>query len=585
MTTFSEKALSVERPASFLANVILPRNQRYYPSPVDWREEILYFLLVDRFSDGRENSRPRLDRTRLSAARQALPSGDPFRWDLWAASGAERFQGGTLKGVHSKLGYLKALGVSALWISPVCKQKIQPDTCHGYEVQDCLEVDPHFGTPKDLCELIAAAHEQGLRVILDIIFRRSSARLENPAVLKELCGCCQYWMAFSDGDGFRIDGLEHIGLEQARNFCGAIKEFAANLGKTNFLLLAEIAGNDFAQDRYLNVLGRNLDAAIDLGQMRLSLNRVAKGLACPGEYFDGFKPGLAEMGSHRNLGNRHVSIVDDHDHAMGDKIRFSSEAASEKQIAAAAALQLLSLGIPCLYYGTEQALSGPEADERKWLPQWKTSNRYLREAMFGPQHPLHEGEAGLAESIARSDPTLPGFGPFGTTGHHCFDQDHPAFRRIAALCALRRCQPALSHGRQYLRPVSFLGRPFDYCGPGEIIAWSRILDITEILCVLNPHGTDARGADIIVDATLNSRPISLFTVIGNTAQAGCENPFGGSYPKGTRVPVLRTSSGAAYIEIRDLGPSETLVLCNHPERVEGDILPSDKMKGSPHHAT
>ena len=48
--------------------------------------------------------------------------------------------------------------------------------------------------------------------------------------------------------------------------------------------------------------------------------------------------------------------------------------------------------------------------------------------------------------------------------------------------------------------ISFLGRPFDVYGPGEIMAWSRILDDEEALCVLNAHGTDERGADVLVDA-------------------------------------------------------------------------------------
>jgi hypothetical protein len=79
----------------------------------------------------------------------------------------------------------------------------------------------------------------------------------------------------------------------------------------------------------------------------------------PAAYFAGFKPGNAVMGSHRALGSRHVSVLDDHDHVFGEKIRFSSEAASDRQVTAAAALQLFALGIPCLYYGTEHALGGP----------------------------------------------------------------------------------------------------------------------------------------------------------------------------------------------------------------------------------
>ena len=116
------------------------------------------------------------------------------------------------------------------------------------------------------------------------------------------------------------------------------------------------------------MLQRNLDAALDIGGMRLTLNRVAQGLAHPAAYFSGFDPGDAEMGSHRNLGDRHVSILDDHDHVFGEKLRFSSNAPSEHadhQVVAGVALQLFTLGIPCVYYGTEQAFADPETSERQ----------------------------------------------------------------------------------------------------------------------------------------------------------------------------------------------------------------------------
>jgi hypothetical protein len=396
-------------------------------------------------------------------------------------------------------------------------------------------------------------------------------RLSVPGLLTDLARCYKYWIALTDCDGFRIDTLKHVSLEEARNFCGTVKEFANNLGKSDFFLVGEIAGGDFTQDHYLDVLDRNLNAALDIGEMRLALNGVAKGLLHPEAYFSGFDPGDARMGSHRNLGDRHVSILDDHDHVFGEKIRFSSEASSDHQVIAGVALQLLTLGIPCIYYGTEQALAGPEPSERKWLPDWKGSDRYLREAMFGPEHPRQPGRDGLPAPPADLDPTLPGFGPFGTAGHHCFDEDHPAYVRLAALTALRRDYPILRYGRQYLRPISFLGLPFGVYGPGEIIAWSRILDDEEMVCILDAHGTDSRGADVLVDASLNP-PGSEMTVVLNTAQAINPRAYTGTHPVGSSLPVHRTADGQAYVEIRDVRPSEVVVLTNHPERDEGEIL-------------
>ena len=327
-----------------------------------------------------------------------------------------------------------------------------------------------------------------------------------------------------------------------------------------------MAGGDYAQDRYLDVLARNLNAALDIGEMRLDLNGVAKGLKHPGDYFNGFNAGDAEMGSHRNLGERHVSVLDDHDHVFGEKIRFSSEAASDHQVVAGVALQLFSLGIPCIYYGTEQAFAGPEPSERRWLPSWKGgehADRYLREAMFGPEHPRRAGRPGLAGPPDGLDSNLPGFGPFGTAGRHCFDAQHPTFLRIAAMTALRKAFPVLRYGRQYARPIAFLGRPFALYGPGEIVAWSRILDDEEALCVLNGHGLDSRGADVVVDATLNAAGSSL-TVVLNTAQAAHPAGYSGPYPVGSAAPVKRAPDGTAYVEIRDWPASEVLVLVNHP---------------------
>ena len=653
---FAEIVLGHERPAS-LRRIPRPETEDFHPSPADWRDEILYFLLPDRFSDAREAGRPLLDRNNRAAARPAPPNAQTWLWNRWAQSGADRWQGGTIRGITSKLDYLKQLGISTIWVGPVFKQRGHLDTYHGYGIQDFLDVDPRFGTRQDLTSLVAAAHANGLRIILDIIFNHSGANFDyrigdqrvrqpsflpwphsygsigwrgpndellaavqgvddgvwpaefqnascytragsgdlgggsiddpraehkrtdfldlrdfnfdppglavpDPGALNLLAQCYKYWIALTDCDGFRIDTLKHVSFEQGRNFCGAIKEFAARLGKHDFLLVGEVAGGDINQDRYLDVLGLNLNAALDIGEMRLTLRAVAKGLLHPSAYFDGFDPGKAVMGSHRNLGKHHVSILDDHDHVFGEKIRFSSEASSDHQIVAGIALQLFTLGIPCVYYGSEQALAGPEASELRFLPGWKGSDYYLREALFGPEHPRLSGRAGLAEAPVGLDQGLPGFGPFGTAGRHCFDPGFPTYLRIAAMAATRNRYRALRYGRQYLRPTAFLQKGFGVHGPGEILAWSRLLDDEEAVCVLNTHGTDSRGADVAVDASLNPPDSSLIVVLNTTQAAG--SGAAGFHPVGSRLPVKRTADGMAYVEVRNIPASEVLVLMNHP---------------------
>jgi glycosidase len=634
---FPEDTLSRPRPSSVRRDLALPRRTASFASPIDWRDEVLYFLLIDRFSD--ERARPLLDRSAHTAAR---PAG--WSWQDWAQSGAERFQGGTLRGVLSRLDYLSRLGVSTLWLSPLFKQRGHENTFHGYAIQDFLDVDPRFGDRSDLVDLVTAAHARGIRVILDVVFQHSGPNwlyaqgtpggeltpvyttgqypfgsfrgdqgqqiaairgsedgvwprelqdggdytragsgnlgagdiddpnaehkrsdffalrdfaLDAVDVLSNLARCFKYWIALADVDGFRIDTLKHVSTEQARNFCGTIKEFAANLGKQNFFLVGEIAGGDFAEDRYLDVLEANLNAALDIGEMRPTLVNVAKGLVPGDAYFAGYDVWKSVMGSHRNVGNQHVSICDDHDCVFGQKLRFASDAASEHQVIAAVALQLFTLGIPCVYYGTEQGFGGPEPSARRWLPEWGSSDRYLREAMFGPEHPRASGRAGLTGGL---DLALPGFGAFGTVGRHCFDDSHPAYIRMAAMLTLRRGFPVLRHGRQYVRPLSNFGADFASPPAGELLAWSRILDDEEALCVVNAHGTELRGADVLIDAGLNADGAPL-QVLLNTAQAADPAGYAGTHPVGSQI-AARTRAGTRFVEIRSLSPSEVLVIGN-----------------------
>ena len=107
--TFADQIIDKDRPESVRTQVSLPRRQQYYPSPHDWREEVLYFLLVDRFSDAQEDTRPLLDRTTRRQRDPTCPTA-AWRWDRWAQSGGERWQGGTLRGVCSKLATCRPWG-------------------------------------------------------------------------------------------------------------------------------------------------------------------------------------------------------------------------------------------------------------------------------------------------------------------------------------------------------------------------------------------------------------------------------------------------------------------------------------------
>ncbi|MCI5119860.1 MAG: alpha-amylase, partial [Candidatus Electrothrix sp. AUS4] len=159
---------------------VVKDNGPYTPSPTAWEDHILYFMMADRFSDGNEKgfkgNNGKLVRTGTTPLyshndyENAVRNGaNPEDWEdagnVWC--------GGNLEGLISKLGYLKRLGISAIWLSPIFKQVERDKTYHGYGIQDFLDIDPQFGNKEKLKELVTTAHEHDIYVILDIIINHT----------------------------------------------------------------------------------------------------------------------------------------------------------------------------------------------------------------------------------------------------------------------------------------------------------------------------------------------------------------------------------------------------------------------------
>jgi glycosidase len=83
------------------------------------------------------------------------------------------FYGGTLKGITQHLDYIAGLGCTALWLSPIFENNA--GAYHGYNINNYLDVDPHFGTKQDLIDLVETAHHRNppLRIILDVVINHS----------------------------------------------------------------------------------------------------------------------------------------------------------------------------------------------------------------------------------------------------------------------------------------------------------------------------------------------------------------------------------------------------------------------------
>jgi len=115
------------------------------------QDDVMYLIMPDRFANG-----------------------DPLNDEPTDAPGSHdrskprSYHGGDLRGIQSHLSYLKDLGVTALWLTPIVKNDAAQDY-HGYGAADLYAVDPHLGTLKDYQDLVAAAHKQEMKIFFDAV--------------------------------------------------------------------------------------------------------------------------------------------------------------------------------------------------------------------------------------------------------------------------------------------------------------------------------------------------------------------------------------------------------------------------------
>jgi glycosidase len=581
-------------------------DRKYHPSPTAWEDQVLYFMMLDRFSDGNEMGfRDNQGRLTTSGATPLFQPGDtenavqtPADAQRWRDAGVV-WNGGTLKGLASKIGYLRRMGITAIWVSPVFKQVSFQQTYHGYGIQNFLEIDPHFGTHQDLRDMVKKAHQNGIYVILDIILNHSGNvfsytpdrywtqdtgsgnwyldprwdgqlyptngyldRSGQPTIpfdpidqetiakswpdgaiwpaefqdsstftrkghitnwdydpefleadfydlkdinlgsgtvdnytpsnaLKTLCHAYKYWIAYADIDGFRVDTVKHMDPGAARYFASVIHEFTQNIGKENFYLIGEITGGRARAFTTLELTG--LDAALGIDDIPDKLEYMTKGYRNPVEYFDLFRNSeLVQKESHVWFRNKVVTLFDDHDQVRKgqNKGRFcAGDARWKKLLLPVLAVNTTTLGIPCIYYGTEQAFDG-QGD----------SDRYLRECMFG-------GE----------------FGAFRSRQRHFFDESNSIYQELAKILAVRKQKIALRRGRQYLGEISGDGANFglpQMIGDEmrSIVPWSRLFDDIEMVVAINTDPDAQRTAWVRVDTNLHQPGEKLICLYATDGQ-------------------------------------------------------------------
>ncbi|MCK4872143.1 MAG: hypothetical protein KAS72_05425 [Phycisphaerales bacterium] len=421
----------------------------HFPSPADWRDQILYQVFTDRF----ENGDPSLDTAHPTAQIDRVhPKG---------------LRGGDLCGIERRLDYIKSLGATAIWISPVSLNDAG-GAYHGYAAIDFSQVSPHLGGMPALRSLIRAAHDRGIYILLDVVCNHMGRRItsshgdypryrppphgyrmrwinpkrkypppfgtlrcfhnhghirrfvgdelvygavhglddlrtELPYVREHLIRIHRKLIADTDCDGFRIDTVRHVELDFWQQFGSAMRDEARSLGKNRFLLIGEVwDANDAAVARYVGRGGSHgglrggscggqpapfaLDSATDY-PLHAALMDVLLHR----------KPPVLLAQRHDRLRNdlydptvndQLLTFLDNHDvpRFLWRGHRDMSRGERLSYLRIGLTFLLTSQGIPCIYAGTEQGFfGGPDP-----------ANREEMTGRFNPHHRLYRLTARLA---------------------------------------------------------------------------------------------------------------------------------------------------------------------------------------------
>jgi len=359
----------------------------------DWRDAVVYFVLLDRFADGHRSNDAAVDRSSKGA-----------------------FHGGDVAGLLAHLDEISSLGVTAIWINPVVKNIDGyvtgagfPDWAyHGYWADDFTRIDKRFGTKSELKRLVAACHRRGIRVLLDVVYNHAGYgshyltdprtkgwlrspdrgdcgdddvttcvsglpdfRTEDPKVAGFLMDCQLGWARQLGVDGFRLDTVKHVDHPFWDEHRTRVRR---ELGPS-FFLLGEVWGGDAESlDPWFST--DEMDAGFDFsfsGSVVGFLLGRGRTVA-----FDRYLKSREKV----RTGHLLAHFLSSHDVAGA----YSLLGFDRDLFRLAAVLQMTSAGIPVVYYGEEVGRRGGDwPDNRSDMP-WDG-----RKILPGTGEPRDEG--------------------------------------------------------------------------------------------------------------------------------------------------------------------------------------------------
>lgn len=550
----------------------LIKNNNYTKSPVGWEEQILYFLLVDRFNDGKYYPLYDEEKDYENAMRTKEAKEDWMETSyIW--------NGGNLKGIIDKLDYLKEMGITAIWLSPVFKQAVYSTSYHGYGIQNFLEIDPHFGNREDLRALVDAAHDRSIYVILDVILNHTGDVFSYSITDNTEA---DYNSSGYDIKGFHdnnkapvIDpinpdyetawpdsGVWPVELFQSETFSrkGSIKDW----------------------DRYPEYIEGDFYSLknIHTGWGSLKYFKPSKALETLTECYkywiayadiDGFR---IDTVKHMYPGATKYFAMEIHEfaHSIGKKnfyligeiaggLEFAKNLMEQTGLDAALGINSIPVNLENVAKGYKPALDYFSIFTNSKLlgqyeNQWYQSNiitmfndhdmvykrnykaRFaadkrtaplLKNALFlnlfssgipciyyGTEQGF-DGE-GDSEKYIREAMFGGKYGAFRTKNRSFFNQENHIYKEIKNMISLRNSELALQVGRQYLRENAFPNQEFNLidcnmqAGCLDIVSWSRIFNREEILLAINSNLNKEREVKVMIDSDLHL-PGEEFTCI------------------------------------------------------------------------